>query len=174
MQIFLIGYRATGKSTVAQALAKSLRWHWVDTDVLIEETAGSSIKHIFSERGESGFRELEAKILEEVVQGDHRIVALGGGAVVRETNRQMLQDRGPVVWLTASVDAIVDRVRADAMSNSRRPALTSLGDREEVSRVLQQRLPIYQQCATLVVDTEGKSPDMIAEEILAALDLTAA
>jgi shikimate kinase len=167
--IFLIGYRGTGKTSVARELAGQLAWHWVDTDDLIEQMAGKTIAAIFSEEGETGFRELEARIVATVVRKRATIVALGGGAVLRDDNREAICAAGPVVWLRASVDAILERVAADSTTASRRPNLTIAGGRAEIEELLAARTPHYRQCATLVVDTEGKTSAEVAEEIAAKL-----
>ncbi len=167
--IFLIGYRGTGKTTLARLLAARLDRDWVDADDLIEAHAGKTIAAIFSEDGEEAFRDLEARVVEELCHRTRTVVGLGGGAVLRQENRLAIQTSGPVVWLTASVDAIQKRTAADASTQTRRPNLTSGGGRSEIESVLAQRTPIYQACATLVVDTEGKEPSEIVDEIVANL-----
>jgi len=169
--IALIGYRATGKSTVAQRLADMLRWDWVDLDVAIEAETGKSIDRIFADDGEDGFRDVEALIVAEVCQRPYTVAALGGGAVIRERNRQVLADCLAVVWLVASVDAIHARMTGDPTTRYRRPNLTNSGGRREIETLLARRTPIYRACATLEVDTENKAPEEIAAEIAAALKL---
>ncbi len=97
------------------------------------------------------------------------VVAPGGGAVLREASRDAMRAAGPVVWLTAGVDAVAARLAADAATDNRRPNLTSAGGRAEIEAVLAERTPIYRACATFVVDTEGKSPAEVADEIIARL-----
>src|SRR5690349_1810518 len=99
MNLFLIGYRGSGKTTVAAALAERLGWPWIDADVELERRAGKSIKEIFAAEGETGFRDRESATLAELAHRDGWIVALGGGAVLREQNREAVTGRGPVVWL---------------------------------------------------------------------------
>src|SRR5436190_19410550 len=101
MNLFLIGYRGSGKTTVAAALAQRLGWPWIDADVELERRAGRSIKEIFATEGEAGFRDRESATLANLAQRDGWIVALGGGAVLREQNRQAIAGRGKVVWLRA-------------------------------------------------------------------------
>jgi len=163
--IFLIGYRGTGKTSVARELASQLAFHWVDADDLIEQMTGKTIAAIFADEGESGFREWEARVVTAVIRKRRTVVALGGGAVLREENRQAICAAGPVVWLTASIDTILERVAADSATSSRRPNLTTAGGRTEVEALLAIRTPYYRQCATLVVDTEGKTSAEVAAEI---------
>src|SRR5438105_5004584 len=101
MNLFLIGYRGSGKTTVAAALAERLGWPWIDADTELEQRAAKSIKQIFAEGGENAFRELESAIVAKLAAGERQIVALGGGAVLREENRRALAGRGKVVWLRA-------------------------------------------------------------------------
>jgi shikimate kinase len=168
--IFLIGYRGTGKTTLAQLLAARLGWDWVDADVVVEAQVGKSIAAIFADDGEAAFRDLEAQAVAELCRRTRTVVGLGGGAVLREESCRAIQAAGPVVWLTASVETIQRRMAADASTQARRPNLTSSGGRAEIESVLAQRMPIYRACATLVVDTEGKEPSEVADEIVAHLN----
>ena len=102
----LTGYRGTGKTTVGKALARLIGYDFLDTDALVQEMAGQGIAAIFAAEGEPAFRDLETAVIESVVQRDQVIVALGGGAILREDNRQRLQHAGPIVWLTASPNTI--------------------------------------------------------------------
>jgi shikimate kinase len=167
--IALIGYRGTGKTTVAQVLARQLGWDWVDSDVEIELQAGKSIAAIFADDGEPAFRDLEEAAVAELCSRERTILALGGGVISREDNRTQLQKCQSVIWLKASVDVLADRILADPTTAARRPNLTNHGGRNEIEQVLAQREPIYQGCATLEVDTNSKGPAEIADEILAAI-----
>jgi shikimate kinase len=167
--IFLIGYRGTGKSTVARELAVRLGFEAVDADEVIERRAGKSISRIFAQEGEAAFRELEADVVSALSREQRKVVALGGGAVLREENRRAIHAAGPVVWLTASVDSILARLAADESTASRRPELTPTGGRTEVETLLAARMPLYRECATFVVDTEGRTAGEVADEIAAQL-----
>jgi shikimate kinase len=169
--ICLIGYRGTGKSTVAQQLALRLGWDCVDSDVEVELRAGKSIAAIFADDGEAAFRDFEAEVVAEGCRRDRTAIALGGGSVLRWESREAIGTCGAVVWLQASVEAIVKRLSADAATAGRRPNLTKSGGRQEIEELLAVRTPIYRACATLEVDTDGKAPAEIADEIVAALGL---
>jgi shikimate kinase len=169
--IAMIGYRATGKTTVAQCLAGRLGWGWVDSDVEIEAETGKSIDRIFADEGESGFRDVESLVVAELCRRPRTIVALGGGAVLRQRNRQAIAECRAAVWLIASVNAIHSRMAADPSTRYRRPNLTNWGGRREIETLLAEREPIYRACATLEVDTQHKAPAEIADEIAAALGL---
>ena len=169
--VALIGYRGTGKSTVAQQLALRLGWDWADADVEIELRAGKSVAAIFADDGEEAFRELETAVVAELCGRRRLVIALGGGAVLRDQNRVAIARCGAVVWLNASVNTIVRRLSADAATAARRPNLTKAGGRTEIEQLLAARTPFYRGCATLEVDTEDKAPAEIADEIVAALGL---
>jgi shikimate kinase len=170
--IALIGYRGTGKTTVAQRLAMQLGWDWVDADVEVELRAGKSIAAIFADDGEPAFRDLEAAVVAELCQRTETVIALGGGAVLRKENQLAIKESGrAVVWLQASVDAIERRIAADPATAARRPNLTNSPGRTEIERLLAERTPTYRACATLEVDTDDKAPAEIADEIVAALGL---
>ena len=168
--LVLIGYRGTGKSTVARLLALKLGWDWVDVDVEIELRAGKSIAAIFVEDGEPMFRMVESQVLADLVRRDKTVLAAGGGAVIKEVNRVTLRTAGRVIWLKAAVATILARVGADQTTARRRPNLTTAGGEAEVVQLLSQREPFYRQCADLEIDTEGKTAAMVAAEILDRLD----
>jgi shikimate kinase len=167
--IFLIGYRGTGKSAVARELAARLGFSWIDADEAIEQHAGKSIARIFADDGEPAFRQMEAGIVADLTGERRTVVALGGGAVLRDETRQTIRAAGPVVWLTASVTTIIERVTADTTTGHRRPNLTAAGGRAEIEKLLAARTPLYRECATLSVDTEGKTAAQVADEIAASL-----
>lgn len=172
LRLALIGYRGAGKTTVARQLALALGWDWVDADVEIELRAGKSIAAIFADDGERAFRDLESQVLADLLGRERLVAAAGGGAVLREANRQALAARARVVWLRASVDTILERVAQDASTAGRRPNLTTSGGAAEVIELLSQREPLYRQCAEIEIDTEGKTPPAIAAEIVERLKLS--
>jgi shikimate kinase len=165
--IFLIGYRGTGKSTLARLLADRLGWTCVDADERLEAGAGRSIRQIFAEEGEAGFRAREAGLFTELCSYREHVIATGGGVVLSPFNRERLQARGWVVWLTADARTIHERLQADQASAERRPPLT-VGGLAEIEQLLQAREALYQECADLIVATDGRSPEVIAQEILSA------
>ena len=167
--VFLIGYRGTGKTAVAQRLALALGWEWVDADVEIELCAEKSIAEMFAQDGEAAFRDLEESIVARLCQRTSQVVALGGGAVLRLATRERIRQAGLVVWLTATPPTIAARLAADATTTTRRPNLTPQGGLAEIEQVLRERSPIYQACADLTIDTESRSPQQVADEIAASM-----
>ena len=169
MNVYLIGYRGTGKSTVAARLAELWHWEFVDADVELEQAAGRSIREIFASDGEEAFRDLETATLAGLSRRRELVVGVGGGGVLRLGNQQLLRASGKIVWLTARPETIFRRIFADPLSEQRRPNLTNAGGLTEIEALLAARTPIYRSLADCVVDTEDKTPDDIAAEIAAAL-----
>jgi shikimate kinase len=163
--VFLIGPRGSGKSTVARLLARELGWEWLDADEELEKRYGRSIRAIFAAEGETGFRDKETVVLAELCRLSRHVIATGGGVVLRAGNREQLRASGRVVWLTADVETLWQRLQGDASTAERRPALT-VGGREEIEEVLRSRDPLYRHCADLVIDTAVRSPAEGAADIL--------
>jgi len=117
-------------------------------------------------QGEAAFREREALALRDALRLTQRVIAVGGGAVLREENREDMLRRGDCVWLTAGADELRRRMAADPISATGRPALTAGGDAlSEVEQILAARTPIYERIAALRVETDGKTPEQVASEI---------
>lgn len=165
MIITLIGYRGSGKTSVARPLATQLGWDWIDADPVIEERAGCTIKELFATQGEPAFRALEEAVLAELLARDRLVVASGGGAILNAQTRARMQAAGPVVWLMADVDTLWERIIADTTTAARRPNLTAQGGRDEIAALLARREPLYREAATLTIDTTGLEPDKIVEHI---------
>jgi shikimate kinase len=162
--IFLIGYRCTGKTTVARLLAEKLGWDWIDADSVLEARYGKTIRQIFAEEGEVGFRDKEETSFGELCQLQRYVIATGGGVILREVNRQWMRSVGKVVWLTADAETIWQRLQADQASAERRPPLT-IGGLAEVEETLKMREPLYRGCADLIISTAGRSTEKIARQI---------
>ena len=168
MNLVLIGYRATGKTTLARHLAGRLGWEWTDADVEIERRAGKSIARIFAEDGEPAFRDIEAQVIAELCRRSQLVLAAGGGAPLREESRRAMRQSGHVVWLTATPATIHARMTADATTADRRPSLTNRPPLDEIVQLLGRRAPIYRETAHQIVDTEGKAVEALTQEILDA------
>jgi shikimate kinase len=168
-RIALIGPRGCGKSTVGRRLARALEWEFLDTDSLVEAAAGKSIAAIFAADGEPAFRELESQALQQALASRRAVISVGGGAVLSRANRDRLRRLAYCIWLTATADELQQRVTADPASPTSRPPLTPVPPPEEMRQVLAQRRPLYEALAHQVVDTSGRTPDEVAQLILAAL-----
>ncbi|MFX1483810.1 MAG: shikimate kinase [Promethearchaeota archaeon] len=167
--IGLIGFMATGKSTVGMRLGKMLGREFIDTDMTIEKTTGMTISEIFSERGESQFRALESEVVKEVCSRKSVVISFGGGAPLNHSNAALIRESSIVVLLQASVETLVSRIER----NELRPLLVGISTnlRERVTEMLETRRAVYEDLAHLVVDTDGKSTTQTAREVLERLNL---
>lgn len=168
MIITLIGYRGSGKTSVAQELAARLGFDWVDADAVIEQAAGNTIRGIFVAEGEAGFRSREREVMARLLSGDRLVLAAGGGAVLNPHTRREMKAAGPVVWLQASIDVLAARIAADPATAGRRPDLAG-GGRDEIARLLAEREPLYRECASYTVFTDSLPVAEIVERIAVAL-----
>jgi shikimate kinase len=171
MNLVLIGYRGTGKSTVARLLAVRLGRPWFDADAEIEARAGKSIAQIFADDGEGAFRDWESQVVADLAGRDQAVLALGGGAILRPENREAILRQGRVVWLTASPETLWRRIEQDRATAERRPNLTAEGGITEIIATLDARRDVYRQCAHHEVDTQGRTPEEVADAILDELKL---
>ncbi|MCF8111457.1 MAG: shikimate kinase [Desulfobacteraceae bacterium] len=166
MNIYLIGYRCTGKTSVAKHLAQKLDMEFTDTDLLLEQEAGMHISNYVSYFGWESFRDLEEKIIRDISDRDRIAAATGGGAVLRENNVLCMKETGFVVWLTAGAGTILSRMRADENTAGRRPPLSQDPLEEEVRNTLKQRTPLYESACHMQVPTDNTDVKQICETII--------
>jgi len=159
--IVLTGFMGTGKSTVARELARMTGMKAVELDEEIERAAGMKIHEIFDQHGEHRFRDMEAEQVKRVSAGRGQVISTGGGVVMREENMEALRSGGVVVCLWASPDAILKRTSR----NTNRPLLNVEDPKAKIEELLAQRESCYRK-ADITVQTEGKTPREVAEEIL--------
>ncbi len=169
MNYILIGYRASGKTSVGRRLASLRRRPFYDTDALILEQTGRTVKELVSEGGWPAFRAAERAAVAGLAPVDGTVIALGGGAVLDPANVGILKPRGFFIWLQAGKETIRERLTGDGATAEQRPSLLPAGNGAD-EEVLEQRLPIYRALANLAVDTTGRSIAAVADEIMAALD----
>ncbi|MFP6737928.1 MAG: shikimate kinase [Planctomycetota bacterium] len=171
--VYLIGYRASGKTTVGRALAATLCRDFVDTDHLVEAEAGREIAAIFEQSGEETFRHLESEILRRVCErsarGEELVVATGGGAVLLAGNVRLMRGSGKVVWLRAPAAVLEERIGADPSTGRSRPPLAGVSAASEVEEVLSRRHPLYEAAAECIVDTGDLDQEEVCRAIVAAL-----
>lgn len=164
--IFLVGLMAVGKSTVGRQLADALSRPFFDADQEIERRAGAEISWIFDVEGETGFREREASVIDELTQKEGIVLATGGGAILREDNRRHLAARGLVFHLDSPIDKLVARTRRD----SKRPLLQG-GDPARTLRDLKAaRGPLYAAVADHRVMTDHRGAGAVTRKILRLLE----
>ena len=169
MNIVLIGYRCSGKTAIGKMLVRELRRGFLDTDSLIEKNTGCSIEMIISRHGWDYFREIEKRLVEEASRGDNLIIATGGGVVMDKENVKNLKENGWIVWLKGESEALKARMDNEQKSGKIRPSLTGADPLEEIKQVLEERTPLYEQAANLVVDTTSLSLMEAASSIIKAL-----
>ena len=160
--VFLIGFMGSGKTTVGALLGPALSLPFIDLDARIVRAAGRSIASIFAAEGEACFRNLEARVLEEVLDSPPAVLSLGGGAFLPPGNRSRIKERGTCVWLAVSLGEALVRCRGEL---GRPLALAPL----EFAKLYRQRQPIYREC-DMKVETDGKSPRTICREIVVRLE----
>ncbi len=166
MNIVLIGYRGTGKSTVGKVLAARLGRPVVSTDAEIVRRAGRTVPEIVAQHGWDHFRDLESTVCQDFSAQDGLIIDTGGGAILRPQNAECLKKTGTLFWLTASVATIVSRIGSD----TQRPSLTGTKTFvEEIEEVLAARNPQYQAAADHVIPTDGRSVNQIVDAILSCI-----
>ncbi len=164
--IFMVGARASGKTTLGRLLAARLGYQFFDTDQYLLETLGVSVAEIVAQEGWEGFRSREAAAL-RAVAGPSTVVATGGGMVLLEANRTFMRESGVVLYLHAPAAVLAARLVADPRA-AQRPSLTGRPVSEEVAAVLVEREPLYRECATHVLDA-ANSPEAILAEALRLL-----
>ncbi len=167
--VFLIGYRAVGKTTIGRRLAEQLGYDFVDSDALICENKGQSVAEIVAAEGWAGFRAVEAEVLSSLARRRRCVVATGGGAVLHQGLWRHLKRQGLVVWLRADQDVICARIAGDAATTGQRPSLTGGGICAEVAAVLAEREPLYQQVADRVVESGRIDPEQAVAQIMELL-----
>ncbi|MGC9258733.1 MAG: shikimate kinase [Phycisphaerae bacterium] len=163
MNIVLIGYRGVGKSTIGKQLAGRMGMDFVDTDELIMQRSGKTIREIFEQGGEPLFRDLESAVIDDLVESDNAVIAAGGGVVLRKANVEKLQANGRIVWLQAPVDVIWKRLQSNSRTPANRPNMTSAGGLEEILRLQRIRDPQYTAAADVALDITNMSADDIVD-----------
>jgi len=171
MNIVLTGFRATGKTTIGKLLSEKIRLEFLDLDELIEKRYGFTITDIFERRGESLFRLLESDLINEISKLDSRIIATGGGAVLKYKNVKNLKRRGVIFLLEADIDTIYRRITTDDKTRVQRPRLTNQDLYQEIKSLLEFRYYYYQRACDYVVNTTDKKPDTVIDEIMYHLRL---
>lgn len=166
MNIFLIGYRGCGKSSVAPLVAKTLGWEVVDSDQVIQDQASTTIAQIFAQQGEPAFRSLEQSAIAQIAQTTNQVISLGGGAPMFEANRDVIAATGKAVYLSAPAEVLWARINGDAVSDTQRPDLTDEGGLAEVKHMLAVRDSVYAACADCKIESGNLTVPEVADQIL--------
>ena len=150
--IFLVGARASGKTTMGRLLAEKLHYSFIDTDVYLYETTKQTVAEIVEKEGWEGFRKQESQVLKDVTQ-PCRVIATGGGMILADQNRLHMQKRGIVFFLSAPANILAERLMKDP-NIAQRPSLTGLSIVDEMEKVLEDRHHLYMDCASHVINVD--------------------
>jgi shikimate kinase len=160
--IVLVGFMGSGKSSIGRSIAKRLGYRFLDSDQVVIERARRPIAQIFAEEGEDKFRDLETSALASLREVEHCVIATGGGAVLRESNRRLLRELGFVACLKASEEVIFRRVSR----TNKRPLLRTENPRETLHKLLTERQAAYEETAQFTLDTTNLTQPEAAETIM--------
>ena len=159
LNLTLIGFMGSGKSSTGQILAGQLNFHFLDTDAMIEERAGKPITDIFADDGEAAFRAWESQVVGELETSTESVISTGGGLAANDSNLASLKTHSLVVCLWAGAEAIWQRVRRQ----SHRPLLAGPAPRENIAKLLKEREPFYRK-ADVLINTEMRSLRDVAQQ----------
>lgn len=159
--IFLIGPMGSGKSAVGKQLAKDMGLRFVDSDAEIEKRTGVDISYIFEREGEAGFRARERDVIAELVARKAVVLSTGGGAVTDTETRRRLADNGTVVYLRTTIAQQLERTR----NTRHRPLLMNRDPKTVLTELMDERGPLYEEIADLIVDTGGRRVSTVVQEI---------
>ena len=162
MNIFIVGPMGSGKSTVGKIISDEMFLSFFDTDEEIESRTGASIDWIFDLEGEAGFRKRETDILNEMVEKNSIVLSTGGGIILSDSNRELLSSRGTVFYLSTPIPTQVERTAKD----KDRPLLKDGDPKEILTKLHDERENLYEMVSDYIVDTENKSSNEVASEII--------
>lgn len=163
MNLILCGMMGAGKTTIGIKIAEITGRRWYDTDGVIVDKHGK-ISDIFEYYGEAHFRKLETQVIKELSEMDNLIISTGGGLVLKSENNALLKKNGKIVFLRASHETLAQRLHVDGTRPLLQTSTESIRDR--LSRLMKERMPVYEHVADYIVDVDGKTPEQIAQEIV--------
>lgn len=169
MRCVLVGMPGAGKSSVGRQLARRLNVAFWDSDAVIEQRIGCTIREFFDQQGEAAFRDLEAEVIRELCTGEDCVLATGGGSVLRPENRAVLHANGTVMYLRASPDQLYRRLKND----TKRPLLQVADPLQALKDLYAVRDPLYRETAHFVMETGRPSLAMLVNKILMQIDMMA-
>ena len=166
MNLFLIGYRCTGKTTIAKSIADILDWSFVDADTVLVRECGKQIEDIVATEGWEAFRRKERSTITQICTQKRQVVATGGGVVLDEDNVRVMRAGGIIIGLGATAETIRQRMLQDEKSRAFRPALTDKGPLAEIEGQLSERGPYYERASDFFIHTDSILPAEITKTIL--------
>lgn len=165
--VTLVGMPGSGKSTVGRQLSRRLNWPFFDSDTAIEQELGCPIRSYFEQHGEAAFRDAEQRVIARLLDATWAVLATGGGAVLREENRQRLAARSHVVYLRSSPEELFRRLRHD----THRPLLQVADPLRRLRELYRERDPLYRSVARFVIETGRPTVKMLVGMIMMQLEL---
>jgi len=166
MNIFLVGYRCSGKTSVGKTLARKLHRPFADADEELVRENNMSISDMVAQHGWDYFRQHERAVIRQLSSLDNYVIATGGGAILNPDNITDMKNSGFVVWLKATARTIRYRILLDKITETQRPALTDKGLLEEIEDLLAIRNPLYEKAMDMSVETDTPDADGICDVIL--------
>ena len=167
MRLFIIGPMASGKSLLGRKLSEYLDLPYVDTDKEIELRAGAEISWIFEKEGEEGFRDRESAVLKESSELESFIISTGGGAILRNENRELMRSRGKVIYLETPIEIQLSRT----LNDKTRPLIENVDKNEVFSALSKERTPIYEELSDIKVPFKDRSKDELLNTVLKLLEI---
>ena len=167
MRLFIIGPMASGKSLLGRKLSEYFDLPYVDTDKEIELRAGAEISWIFEKEGEEGFRNRESAVLKESSESESFIISTGGGAIVRNENRELMRSRGKVIYLETPIEIQLSRT----LNDKTRPLIENVDKKEVFSALSKERTPIYEELSDIKVPFKDRSKDELLNTVLKLLEI---
>ena len=164
--IILIGMMGAGKTTIGKSLANHLDKTFIDSDHEIQKRTGVKIPIIFEIEGEAGFRKRETDMLKELLKIDNIVLATGGGIIINEENRNLIKEKGTIIYLRATVNDLLNRTRHD----KNRPLLQTTDPQAKLTDLYDQRDPIYCEAAHIVVESGNLSVHQMVKYLTQKLD----
>ncbi len=168
MNLILCGMMGVGKTTVGIKIAEKTGRRWYDTDGIIVDRHGK-ISDIFEYYGEEHFRKIETEVVKELATKDGLVISTGGGLVLKRENDTLLKENGKIVFLRATAETLLNRLGGDRTRPLLSGSTVTLGER--LRRLLEERTPVYESVADVIVDVDGKTPEAIAEEVIEAVQI---
>ena len=157
VRIFIIGPMASGKSMLGRKLSEHLNLPFIDTDKEIEKRAGAEVSWIFEKEGEKGFRSRESIVLKECSLNNQFIISTGGGTILKKENREIMKDRGKVIYLEAPIEVQLSRT----LNDKSRPLIDNKDKKEVLERLHFERTHIYEQLSDIKIDYKERTKDSL-------------
>lgn len=165
MNIYLIGYRCTGKTSVGKCLSEKIGWDFIDADTALVEKYNMTVSDIVAASGWEDFRDKEADVLQSISRLNNYVVATGGGVILKPQNVATMKRTGHIIWLKASNFNIKQRMLKDLKTDEQRPALTHKKLDDEIEETMAQRAPLYENAMHTFIDTDRLTIDTVCDHI---------